>query len=373
MPFKFNYNKLKVYDKILVVFNWVFSVAILSSYLAQFIDPRSVPIIAFAGLVYPFLLFINSIFFIYWLLKKKFFFAISATGILLGFKVLIANFGFRPEVHLPPKPVTGNIRVMVYNVHNFMGLDTTHRNFTQEDVFKLVNDGKPDIVSLQEFSVNILSSKDIYAAATKSIQSNQYYFKPYNLSEWDTIGVAILSRFPIINRGVISSFKSQSQIEAIFVDVKWGTQIFRVYALHLKPTDLKEQDHNYIKKLTHRANVNVRELSTILHKLKIAFQKRADQVVLVKEHAGKCPYPYIITGDFNDTPISFAVNQISKGLKNAFIEKGSGSGITYFGDFPHFQIDYILASQQFNVVNYQTIRKKVSDHYPILSDLELKH
>ncbi|MGZ3755660.1 MAG: endonuclease/exonuclease/phosphatase family protein [Mucilaginibacter sp.] len=285
----------------------------------------------------------------------------------------MANFGFKPEIPLSPKPVTGNIRVMVYNVHNFMGLDTSHRSFIHDTVFKLIKDEQPDIVSLQEFSVNIESSKYIYAGAVKSMQSNQYYFKPYNLSEWDTIGVAILSKFPIINHGVISNSINQPKIEAIFVDVKTGPRVFRVYALHLKPTDLKEQDHNYIKKLTHRANVNVHELSTILRKLKIAFQKRADQVVLIKQHAGKCPYPYLITGDFNDTPISFAVNQISKGLKNAFIEKGAGSGITYFGDFPHFQIDYILASQQFKVVSYQTIRKKVSDHYPILSDLELMH
>ena len=372
MPLKLNYNKLKVYDKILVVFNVVFSLALLTSYLAQFIDPRSISLIAFAGLAYPFLLFMNVVFFIYWLLKQKFFFAISVISILLGYRVLMANFGFRTEGPMPLKPGADNIRVMVYNVHNFMGLDTLHRSFIQDNVFKLINNEQPDIVSLQEFSVNIVSSKDIYAGARKSIQSDQYYFKPYNLSAWDTIGVAILSRFPIIRHGVILSFKNQPQIEAIFVDVKCGKRTFRVYSLHLKSINLQEQDHNYIKKLTHRANINVYELSSIVRKLKIAFQKRADQVALIKEHAGKCPYPYIITGDFNDTPISFAVRQISKGLKNAFVEKGSGSGITYFGDFPHFQIDYILASQQFNVINYQTVKQKISDHYPILSDLELK-
>ena len=59
----------------------------------------------------------------------------------------------------------------------------------------------------------------------------------------------------------------------------------------------------------------------------------------------QCPYPYIISGDFNDTPSSYAVNQMAKGFKNAFREKGTGLGRTYNGDFPNYQIDYIMASR----------------------------
>ena len=81
--------------------------------------------------------------------------------------------------------------------------------------------------------------------------------------------------------------------------------------------------------------------------------------------------PYIIAGDFNDTPTSFAVNSIAKGLKNTFSEKGNGFGITYNGAFPNFQIDYILTTPNFNVKNYQIIKKKLSDHYAVVSDLEL--
>jgi len=95
-------------------------------------------------------------------------------------------------------------------------------------------------------------------------------------------------------------------------------------------------------------------------------------VLRIKEDAAKCPYPYIISGDFNDTPTSYAVNKMSEGLKNAFCEKGSGFGRTYNGDFPNYQIDYIMASPAFNVLSYQIIEKKLSDHYPVRSDLVLK-
>lgn len=93
---------------------------------------------------------------------------------------------------------------------------------------------------------------------------------------------------------------------------------------------------------------------------------------MMKDHMAQCPYPYIVAGDFNDTPSSYAVNQMSKGIKNAFREKGRGLGRTYNGDIPNYQIDYILVSPQFDVLNYTVIEKKLSDHYPIRSDLLLK-
>ncbi|MFD2144077.1 endonuclease/exonuclease/phosphatase family protein [Mucilaginibacter antarcticus] len=92
-------------------------------------------------------------------------------------------------------------------------------------------------------------------------------------------------------------------------------------------------------------------------KIKRAFIKRSEQVLLVKTHARQCPYPYIIAGDFNDTPSSFAVNQMAKGLKNTFREKGSGMGRTYNGDFPNYQIDYIMTTSQFDVTGYRIIEK----------------
>jgi endonuclease/exonuclease/phosphatase family metal-dependent hydrolase len=62
---------------------------------------------------------------------------------------------------------------------------------------------------------------------------------------------------------------------------------------------------------------------------------------------------------------------MSEGLHNSFRKKGSGLGITYNGDFPNFQIDYILASPEFEIRNYLITDKKLSDHYPVRSDVEL--
>lgn len=76
-------------------------------------------------------------------------------------------------------------------------------------------------------------------------------------------------------------------------------------------------------------------------------------------------------GDFNDTPSSYAFNQMATGMKNAFREKGNGIAKTFNGGFASFQIDFILLSRQFNVLNYKIIRKTISDHYPVSADVAL--
>lgn len=150
--------------------------------------------------------------------------------------------------------------------------------------------------------------------------------------------------------------------------MKKQNKIFRVYCLHLEPVRLKGTTKSKIL----NGNLGMGKSSAVLDKVAAAFIVRSYQVDQVKRHLEKCPYPYIITGDFNDTPNSFSVSQLSAGLSNAFNVKGSGLGITYYSQFPKLQIDYILATPQFEILSYEAIDKKISDHMPVVSDLRLK-
>jgi len=371
MPVK-SHKRIVILEIIILVLNGIFSLALLLSYLAPYVDPRDFWIIALIGILYPFLLLANLVFLIYWSIRLRLYALISGVCILLGFNVLTAYFGFHLSTADLDKPLPGNVRVMAYNVHNFMGLDTIHRTYTQNKIFQLISDNQVDVVSMQEFSVNIKNNQAIYSGLKKAIKSDQYYFKPYSNSPWDSVGVAIFSRFPIINRGLVLSQDEHVDMQAIFADIKCHGKIFRVYSFHLQPIHLGDKEHRYISKIRHRASVSPSELEVICRKLKIAFIRRSAQIEIIRNHLAKCPYPYVLSGDFNDTPISFVVNQIGKGLKNAFINKGGGLGTTYYGDFPHFQIDYIFTSSQFDIINYQTVKNKISDHFAIMSDLKLK-
>ena len=72
----------------------------------------------------------------------------------------------------------------------------------------------------------------------------------------------------------------------------------------------------------------------------------------------------------NDKFLQLLFNVIGNGLKSAFQEKGSGLGTTYGGAFPNFQIDYILCDPAMDVLNYKIIKKKYSDHYPVVADIQ---
>ena len=82
--------------------------------------------------------------------------------------------------------------------------------------------------------------------------------------------------------------------------------------------------------------------------------------------------PVIVCGDFNDVPNSYAYNTIGAGMKNAFAEKGTGIGRTFFGISPTLRIDNIFSDSRFNVEQYIRVKKKISDHFPIIADLYFK-
>ena len=79
----------------------------------------------------------------------------------------------------------------------------------------------------------------------------------------------------------------------------------------------------------------------------------------------------IVCGDFNDVPNSYAYHTIGNGMKNAFAETGVGLGRTFTGIAPTLRIDNIFADIRFDVLQYIRVKKKLSDHFPILTDLKL--
>ena len=77
----------------------------------------------------------------------------------------------------------------------------------------------------------------------------------------------------------------------------------------------------------------------------------------------------MVCGDFNDLPNSYAYEKIGKGLLNAFEEKGDGLGRTFSGISPTLRIDNIFVDPRYKIEQYVRIKKKLSDHFPIITDI----
>ena len=364
-------QKLSVFTKLLLFINCGVALALLISYLAPVTDPRKFWPVAFFGLAYPPLFLANLLFIVYWLIARSKLALVSIITILIGWNALHNNIGFSFWNKAPDRS-EGNLRVLSYNVHNFKKQGENDDDSTRHGILQLMRNVKPDVIGIEEY---FSRKKGAYAMqdSISDLLGTEYRHTEGSLeNESEIIGLAIFSRYPIVAKGTVAIAEPNAGVQCIYADIKKDEKIIRFYCIHLQSFLFEQQDYKYIDTVAKSGKTDISSTKRLAAKLKRAFLKRADQALKVKQHAAACPYPYIISGDFNDTPTSFAVNQVAKDIKNSFREKGFGLGRTYNGDFPNYQIDYIMASNQFDVLNYDIIKQKLSDHYPVYADLVLK-
>jgi endonuclease/exonuclease/phosphatase family metal-dependent hydrolase len=103
----------------------------------------------------------------------------------------------------------------------------------------------------------------------------------------------------------------------------------------------------------------------LIDKLRIAYPKRAEQARTVMEHVKTSPYPTIVCGDFNDTPMSYAYNQFNQLLIDSFRNCASGIGSTYVGKVPAGRIDYIFHTKGLQSSHFEIQEEAYSDHRAI--------
>lgn len=365
-------KKLHFIDKVVLFFTVLASACILLSLLASLIDPRSYWWLAFFGLAYPPILLANIILVLYWFIRFNKFVFIPLISILLGWSILVKSFNISSTSPHGLKKSSDYLRLMTYNVHSFSGVGANSSKSTRQEILQLIKDEQPDVICMQEFFSRQKGEAAVVDSLKQILHTNYYYRFIVNNINYEGNGIAAFSKFPIVNKGLIQLTDKNSTNQCIFIDVKKANQIVRIYAVHLQSIQFMPEDYQVIDSVSKAEESNIKSYRRIMSKLKNAFLKRSQQVYLVKNHANTSPYPFLIAGDFNDTPASFAVNKMGSGLKNAFQEKGNGFGTTYNGDFPNYQIDYILAHPKFKVINYIVLKKKLSDHYAIRADLLLK-
>jgi endonuclease/exonuclease/phosphatase family metal-dependent hydrolase len=77
--------------------------------------------------------------------------------------------------------------------------------------------------------------------------------------------------------------------------------------------------------------------------------------------------PLIAAGDFNAEPSSEVHKRmLASGLRDAWMECGSGDGLTYPADKPVKRIDYVFLADPLHCTEARVIDTRVSDHRPLL-------
>lgn len=257
---------------------------------------------------------------------------------------------------------------MSFNVRLFDLYNWTHNFETRKQIFDFLSGESPDVLCLQEYYTSESTDQHFDNNDTlNKILNTKYSQIEYSLTlrRKDHWGIATFSKFPIINKGAVNFQKDGGNI-FIFSDIVIGSDTVRVFNTHLESIRFNTKDYQFIENFAKGNEQDEIGISlSILKRLKRAFINRSMQVALLNKHVLASPYPVILCGDLNDTPTSYAYSILSKKLKDAFRESGSGSGKTYAGKFPSFRIDYILHDEKLQSSGYKTYYNKLSDHYPL--------
>ena len=359
------------FGKIQLLISIGLAFALVLGILAGSLDPRKFVLIAFFGLAYPFFLLLNVIMVALWIIRGRLLIALITVAIICsGWHALIATVGFIGESDEGPKSTPDLVRMMTYNVHSFKPYGEDSNESVKRQMLKVVKNENPDIICFQEYYTRRKGSFAITDSLKKMLTTSHYYFVPIAKNDYEATGLAIFSRYPIVDKGAIS-FANSGGNSSIYVDVMINQKKVRVYNVHLQSISFDKQDYTYLDKVTKKMDAEIVPSKRILGMLKAAFLKRSEQVDVMKAHMKTCETPFLIAGDFNDTPASYAVTQLTKSLNNSFVQEGTGLGRTYNGKFPNFQIDYISGTKSIRVINHRIIQAKLSDHFPVRSDLRV--
>lgn len=364
-------KSLGLISTVILLFNILAIFALLLSYLAPVVKPQTFWPIAFLGIAYPVILGVNILFIFFWLFKKPKIALLSLVVIGIGWSALSKNIGVGRAANDQDGMDTSAIRVMSYNVQMFQGLKEDGAHSRKETV-DIIDSISPDVLCVQEFYTRARGASDMKKLFDSELNFQYSYFIPAAENDYDAYGIAIFSKYPIVDSGSLNVNRHERIVNRIvYADINKSGKNFRIYNVHLQSIGFDQQDYDYIKQGPGAGQNDVESTKRIGRRLKHAYLKRNEQVDILYSHTKTAPIPYIVAGDFNDTPLSYSVNKLATGMTNAFVEKGKGWGVTYNGAFPNFQIDYIMASQEFQVKNFHIVPKKLSDHYPIWSDLQL--
>ncbi len=355
--------------KLLIVINFIAIIPLLISYLSAYVSPAKISTIALFGLGYPYFLVVNLVFILYWLYRKRWAFLFSLVALLIGWN--FAGRIFQININNEQKISGEEFSLFCYNVRYFDKYHWSNHEETATKMVNLINEKQADIVCLQEIASNSRLGMRQHPQM-KKLTGNKHVHVDYARirSVHKTNGIATLSRFPIVGKGVIQ-FDGSTNV-AIYSDLKINTEIVRIYNLHLQSVKLDPREYTLLDSLTTgNQEKKLQEAEYILAQLVEAYKVRAGQADLVASHIESSPYPVIVCGDFNDSPVSYAYQTISDNLIDAFIESGSGTSNTYNGKFPSFRIDFILHSDRIHSFDYNRKKVKLSDHYPIACKMVL--
>ncbi len=316
------------------------------SYISVLIPPEIFWPAAFFSQLIPFLLIIQFASLLMLLIQRKKLALLPLFTLLAGWPFLQSTLSFNKELSK-----SNSIQVLSFNA-KFFREARTYSKFSTQMIQWVANDTS-DIKCLQEYSTNSRWEPLDVTGQIKQKGYSGFIFQADVEDQEHNPGMAIFSKFAMLDSGIVFEAKGTPNA-AMFADLDVNGKTIRVYNVHLASMNLDLYKTRGFAKILF-----------IIKRLKYGAVKRSDQIKELIRHTKTSPYPYIICGDFNETPYTYAYYQLKKEYQNTFVETGKGFGFT-FNEIPYFlRIDHQFHSSDIHAAGYEVNRTmKISDHFP---------
>ena len=334
---------------------------LLMSYMSMYVNPAKAWFMTIFGLLFIVFYIVNIILLI-WAIKRR-----SATLVIPLIALLPSVFLIGRYVQFSGRDddAEGAVTIIDYNVGKFV-MYPAHAHLADSDacvdsVFAYLRRSDADIICLQEFHSPKGADVKEYISSRMPGYEVEYFT---HVSGHGAYGNVILSRFPVVNRDKFD-FEESSNM-ALYADIDVRGKVFRVYNCHFESYSISMS--RLVKSISNHEENKMQETE---EKMRSSITRRPKQVDQVLSDIVESPVETIVTGDFNDTPMSYTYQRLQQGKKDSFVEAGKGMGGTYSGLWPFIRIDYVLYPEKYEALYHKVERKLFSDHYPIVTRLKL--
>jgi len=338
-------KNLSFVQKIILLFTWISVFLLFLGFVNPYIPPKYIPQLSFIGLIFPYLVFINILLLLYWLINLKKYVVLPLLVLLLNFNNLHALFQTSGKHSIDKE----GINIMSYNVRLFNAYHWIKNKAVDVDISNFLKDQAPDILLLQEFRRD------------KKTNFSQYKYKHIVLKGTKRqSGLAIFSKYPMLDKGDINF--NHTYNNAIWADLKIGEDTVRVYNMHM-------QSHR-----VHPEDIPQGDKMKLSDKISKDFVKQYEQALQITKHISSQHHPVVLGGDLNNTAFSYIYRKLKGDRRqDAFVEAGKGFGFTWKYKYFPFRIDFLFIDKDFFVREFETLNRiKYSDHYPIKTLIKFK-
>ena len=362
------------YKIILAILSISASTSLLLAYLSPYIHPEKIKIISLFGLGYPIIIIANLALLLLLIILK------SKWALLVGLVIISGgNLHFRTFTigSGDEKNNETSLKVLSYNTHLFGLYHSIDGKSTvvKDKIFDFIKDVNPDIACFQEYyhqdNSPLFSTKDSLLSLPGVVDYNEFFFE--NKWQHKKYGIFMYSKYPIIESGNITFEEGRNNFNyCIYSDIVVKQDTLRIYNTHLQSIKIQPDDYTFFEEESELSKNDKSNSKRLIKTITRAFPIRANQAKVITSHIRNSPYPVIVCGDFNDTPMSYCYNLFNAQLTDAYRNCRTGIGKTYAGSIPAGRIDYIFHSPSLGSNNFEIQAEKLSDHYSINCEVFIK-